>query len=117
MKPTLPTVLSFNGGYVDTVGYLALQGLFTAHVTGNFVTLGAALVLGTSGVVAKLIALPLFCLVVALVRALGYGLAAHPLSQLRVLLGVKLTLLLAAAVLAVRPGGGPGGARRPAVLP
>jgi nicotinamidase-related amidase len=26
---TLPTLLRFNGGYVDTVGYLSLQGLFT----------------------------------------------------------------------------------------
>ena len=58
MKLSLPVLLSVNGGYVDSAGFLALQGLFSAHVTGNFVTLGAALVLGTSGVVAKLIALP-----------------------------------------------------------
>jgi uncharacterized membrane protein YoaK (UPF0700 family) len=32
--------LSVTAGYVDTAGYLALQGLFSAHVTGNFVTLG-----------------------------------------------------------------------------
>ena len=54
MKIALPTLLSFNGGYVDTAGYLALQGLFTAHVTGNFVTIAAALAFGTSGVVTKL---------------------------------------------------------------
>jgi uncharacterized membrane protein YoaK (UPF0700 family) len=41
MKPGVPTMLSFNGGYADTAGYLALQGLFTSHVTGNFVTLAA----------------------------------------------------------------------------
>jgi hypothetical protein len=46
-------LLSFNGGFVDTAGFLGLQGLFTAHVTGNFVTLAAALVLGTHGVIAK----------------------------------------------------------------
>jgi len=48
MKPRLPILLSVNGGYVDAAGYLALHGLFTTHVTGNFVTLGAAWVLGTS---------------------------------------------------------------------
>jgi len=104
MKPSLSVLLSVNGGYVDTAGFLALQGLFTAHVTGNFVTLGAALVFGTSGVVAKLIALPVFCIVVVLVRLLGYALAARGISQLRALLGLKLVLLLAGAVLAIRLG-------------
>jgi uncharacterized membrane protein YoaK (UPF0700 family) len=49
MKPSLPVLLSVNGGYVDSAGFLALQGLFSAHVTGNFVTLGASVVLGTTG--------------------------------------------------------------------
>jgi uncharacterized membrane protein YoaK (UPF0700 family) len=40
-------VLSFNGGFVDTAGFLGPQGLFTAHVTDNFVTLAATLVMGT----------------------------------------------------------------------
>jgi uncharacterized membrane protein YoaK (UPF0700 family) len=59
----LPLLLSFPAGYVDTAGFLALHRLFTAHVTGNFVTLGASLALGTSGAIAKLLALPLFCAV------------------------------------------------------
>ncbi len=116
MKLSLPVLLSVTAGYVDSAGFLALQGLFSAHVTGNFVTLGAALVLGTSGVVAKLIALPLFCLIVALVRVLGYALAPQPGSQLRVLLGVKLALLLAGAVLAVRLGPFPNGDVWPALI-
>ncbi|HEX2788969.1 MAG TPA: DUF1275 family protein [Steroidobacteraceae bacterium] len=116
MKLSLPVLLSVNGGYVDSAGFLALQGLFSAHVTGNFVTLGAALVLGTSGVVAKLIALPLFCVVVALVRVLGYALAAHAVSQLRVLLSLKLVLLVAGAVLAVRLGPFPNGDVWPALV-
>jgi uncharacterized membrane protein YoaK (UPF0700 family) len=46
-KAWILELLSFNGGFVDTAGFMGLQGLFTAHVTGNFVTLGAALVFGT----------------------------------------------------------------------
>jgi uncharacterized membrane protein YoaK (UPF0700 family) len=62
-----------------------LQGLFTAHVTGNFVTLGASLVLGTSGALAKLLALPVFCAVVIAARWLGTLLShrsMHPFMPL-----------------------------------
>ena len=48
----IATGIAGPAGYVDTAGYLALQGLFTAHVTGNFVTIGASLISGTSGTVA-----------------------------------------------------------------
>ena len=67
-QPTVPLLLGVNGGFVDTAGFLALQGLFTAHVTGNFVTLGAAVVFGTSGTAAKILALPTFCAVILLAR-------------------------------------------------
>jgi uncharacterized membrane protein YoaK (UPF0700 family) len=56
MKVSAPTLLGFNGGFVDTAGYLALQGLFAAHVTGNFVAFGASLVQDAFGAVAKLLA-------------------------------------------------------------
>jgi uncharacterized membrane protein YoaK (UPF0700 family) len=100
----LAVLLSFNGGFVDTAGFLGLQGLFTAHVTGNFVTLAAALVLGTQGVVAKLLALPEFVLVVALARAGGTALRAAGLPALPILLVVKVSFLLAFFVLAVALG-------------
>ena len=41
--------LGFIGGYVDTVGFVALFGLFTAHVTGNFVLIGAELSRASGG--------------------------------------------------------------------
>jgi uncharacterized membrane protein YoaK (UPF0700 family) len=104
MKISLPILLSFNGGYVDTAGFLALQGLFTAHVTGNFVTFGAAMALGTSGAVAKLLALPTFCIVVVLSRLLAHVLSRRSLPVLRTLLSLKFLLLAVAAVLALRLG-------------
>ena len=100
----LPALLSFNGGFVDTAGFLGLQGLFTAHVTGNFVTLAATLVLGTHGAIAKLLALPEFVLVVALARIGGTALRAVGMPALPVLLAVKVCFLLAFFVLAVALG-------------
>ncbi|HEX3853101.1 MAG TPA: YoaK family protein, partial [Polyangiaceae bacterium] len=54
-------LLSGIAGYVDAAGYLALYGLFTAHVTGNLVTAGSALARSaTEGVGPKLTMLPVF---------------------------------------------------------
>jgi uncharacterized membrane protein YoaK (UPF0700 family) len=103
-RAALPLALSFNAGYVDTAGFLALQGLFTAHVTGNFVTLGASLALGTSGAIAKLLALPVFCVVVIGVRLLGTALSNRSIRAFESLLGLKILLLIAGAVLAIRFG-------------
>jgi len=115
MKLTLPTLLSFNGGYVDTAGYLALQGLFTAHVTGNFVTIGAALVFGTSGIVAKLMALPVFCVVIIVTRLVSFNLPARwPI--LETMLSLKLLLLVVAAVLAIAMGPFANGDGAPAIM-
>lgn len=92
-------LLGFNAGYVDTAGFLALHGLFTAHVTGNFVTLGAALIHGTSGTLSKLIALPVFCIFVILSRAVSSRMTAS--ASLKGLLCVKTLLLLIAAIILV----------------
>jgi uncharacterized membrane protein YoaK (UPF0700 family) len=100
MQPVLPRLLSVNAGYIDAATYLALKGLFAAHVTGNFVTLGAALVLGTSGALAKLLALPMFCVVVFIVRLSSYGLRAHALPVMSTLLAAQLSLMILGAALA-----------------
>jgi uncharacterized membrane protein YoaK (UPF0700 family) len=101
---TLPALLSLNAGYVDTASYLALQGLFTAHVTGNFVTLGASLALGTSGAVAKLLALPTFCAVVIAARLLNTALSNRRWPAFEVLIALHLLLLITGAALAIRFG-------------
>jgi len=103
-KFAVPALLSFNGGFVDAAGFLGLQGLFTAHVTGNFVTLGAALVFGTHGVIAKLLALPEFIVVVALARLAGVAMRSRGIDALRPLLVAKVIFLLAFFVLGVALG-------------
>ena len=105
MRWSLPALQSLTAGYADTGGFLALKGLFTSHVTGNFVTLGAALVLGNSGTLAKTLALPVFCLAVLLCRLLAFRLKANHRPVLRSLL--KLQLLLFAAVAALAAWRGP----------
>jgi len=104
MKLTVPVCMSVNAGYVDTAGFLALQGLFTAHVTGNFVTLGATLVNGTAGAAAKLLALPVFCLVILATRMFSVVLPRLGLPILRTMLSLELVLLLIGAVLAILHG-------------
>jgi uncharacterized membrane protein YoaK (UPF0700 family) len=115
-KFSVPSCMSANAGYVDTAGFLALQGLFTAHVTGNFVTLGASLVLGSSGAVAKLLALPVFCAVIIVSRLLAHRLPGIGLPILRTMLTVQCILLALGAVLAINLGTGRHGDEWPVIL-
>jgi len=100
MRWSLPSVLSFTAGYADASGFLALKGLFTAHVTGNFVTLSAALVFGTSGAVTKTLALPMFCAVVLLSRLLAFRLRALKRPVFGTLVRLQVLLLIVCAGLA-----------------
>ncbi|HEU0230125.1 MAG TPA: YoaK family protein [Burkholderiaceae bacterium] len=104
MKLNLPTILSFNGGYVDTAGFLALQGLFTAHVTGNFVTLGAAIAHGSSGIIAKLLALPIFCVTIVIVLYAMRHISHSPRRSLLTMLVLKFVFLTAGAACAIHYG-------------
>ncbi|MBK8160432.1 MAG: DUF1275 domain-containing protein [Rhodospirillaceae bacterium] len=65
---SIGALLAFTAGFVDTAGFIALFGLFTAHVTGNFVLIGASIAAFHVGILGKLLALPVFVLVVALTR-------------------------------------------------
>jgi len=55
-----PVLLTIVAGAIDTIGFIALLGFFTAHVTGNLVLAGAALVKGGAGLWIRLAAIPLF---------------------------------------------------------
>jgi uncharacterized membrane protein YoaK (UPF0700 family) len=60
----LPTLLSVIAGMVDLIGFLSL-GIFTAHVTGNIVVIGALIVRHNRVNPAQILAVPVFVLAVA----------------------------------------------------
>ncbi|WP_176085309.1 YoaK family protein [Martelella sp. HB161492] len=99
-KPVLASLLSFNGGYVDTMGFVTLNGLFVAHVTGNFVTLGASIVNGTGGEFSKLLAIPVFCLSIFAARIFGQWLKEKDYPVVTILLVTKFILFSIAAGMA-----------------
>lgn len=68
----LPSVLSITAGSVDVIGFLGLGGLFTAHITGNFVILAAHYVTGRFGGIGPLLSVPVFVAVLGFV-ALAFG--------------------------------------------
>lgn len=85
--------LSAISGYVDTVGFVGLFGLFTAHVTGNFVLIGAALANSTGDVLLKLLVFPVFIAAVAASRLIVLAMERRQRPPLATLLLVQLGLL------------------------
>ena len=87
--------LGFFAGYVDTLGFLALFGLFTAHVTGNFILIGAALADSSrSSILLKFLAFPAFIAGVAAARILVVLVERRQALALRPALLLELALLL-----------------------
>jgi uncharacterized membrane protein YoaK (UPF0700 family) len=94
------TALSGVAGYVDTAGFLALFGLYTAHVTGDLVTTGAAIVEPRApGLAVRVAMIPVFVLTVAATTLAVRSLRSRKIAPLAPLLGV-MTLALAAFGLA-----------------
>ena len=101
LPASMPMLLSFVAGYVDSYTYLGLFGLFVAQVTGSFVIAGAELVTHDYGVAGKLLAVLAFLVAAALTAALitlarQSGRAAMPW-----MLGVETVLLSTFAAMLV----------------
>jgi uncharacterized membrane protein YoaK (UPF0700 family) len=97
-------ILAFLSGFVDTAAFIHMQGLFVAHVTGNFVLLGAAAVAGEASgntmagkgpEVLQLAALPVFFIAAMLTGALAARLT--PERGLTVILWSAALLMLGVA--------------------
>lgn len=86
--------LSFLAGYVDTLGFVALFGLLTAQVTGNFVLIGAALIHGASqSLLLKLLAFPAFIAGIAIAHLVILSAKRHHKPALKVALLMEMLLL------------------------
>ena len=100
----LPFVLSVIAGSTDIIGFLGLNGLFTAHITGNIVVLAAHTVAGDPAIFSYILSVPVFMLVLLLTRLVAGGLEGSGISTLRPLLLVQLMFLVAFLVLCVTAG-------------
>jgi uncharacterized membrane protein YoaK (UPF0700 family) len=63
----LPAALSATAGATDVTSFLALGGLFTAHITGNLVILAAHNITDKFGQIGPLLSVPMFVGVLGLV--------------------------------------------------
>ncbi|MCU9957832.1 DUF1275 domain-containing protein [Burkholderia sp. BKH01] len=89
------TILAAVAGFVDTLSFVALFGLFTAHVTGNFVLIGAGIAGFGQGVLLKLSVFPAFVCGVVASSLIARALSARPAWQgARALHAVQAVLLL-----------------------
>src|SRR5215813_935906 len=91
----LPFVLSLTAGSTDIIGFLGLNGLFTAHITGNLVVLAAHIVAGDPAILSYILSVPVFMLMLFLTRLLAGGLERAGFSTLRPLLLLQLLFIAA----------------------
>jgi len=100
------SLLALAAAYVDTCGFIGLFGLFTAHVTGNFVLIGADVVNRHVDILIKSLALPVFIVSVVVANLAEVALYRREMNAAAWLLGAE-ALLIAAAALAPRWTGMP----------
>src|SRR6478752_3902844 len=95
------SALAFTSGFVDVLSFVALFGLFAAHITGNVVMMAAALIDFHHGFWIKLMAVPAFILAsiatrLYIIRRERHALeaAAHVMIAQSVLLGAFMVAAL-----------------------
>src|SRR5262245_53495172 len=97
----LPTLLSVIAGMVDLTGFLNLGNVFTAHITGNLVVIGALVVRGGNVNLAQILAIPVFMFAVAGAWLIARTSGTRGRTLLRLLLQVQLLLLTSVLVFSV----------------
>src|SRR5262245_52741339 len=97
----MSAVLSTTAGSADAVSFLALGGLFAAHITGNLVILSAHYLTGGFGQIGPLLSVPVFVGVVSAVTVAAGVIERTGSSARRALLVLHAVLLAGCLTLAV----------------
>jgi uncharacterized membrane protein YoaK (UPF0700 family) len=100
----LPFLLSLIAGSTDSIGFLGLNGLFTAHITGNIVILAARIVAGNPAIISYILSVPVFMAVLFLTRLFASGLERAGIATLRPMLVLEVIFLTAFLVFCVTAG-------------
>ena len=97
MRSLSRSLLALVAGFCDTATFIHMGGVFSAHVTGNFVLFAAALAQGVQGDdYLKIMTFPVFICGVAVAMLIA-GRKTSPLRKVkRILLMITLLLLVAA---------------------
>ena len=98
MSRVRPALLALAAAFVDTCGFIGLFGLFTAHVTGNFVLIGADLVNRHVDILTKSLALPVFIVSVMLANQAEVMMRRRSMAATTWLLGTESALIAVAAL-------------------
>ena len=106
----LPTLLSVIAGMVDLIGFLTL-GVFTAHITGNIVVIGALVVRHNRVNPAQILAIPVFMFGVAATWLIARASGSRGIGLMRLLLLVQFLLLFGLLIFSVvtKPSADPRG--------
>src|SRR5215469_4700830 len=106
----LPTLLSVIAGMVDVISFLSLD-IFTAHVTGNIVVIGALIVRHNRVNPAQILAVPVFILAVAATWLIAKASNRRGTALMRPLLLIQFLLITCLLIFSViaRPSTDPHG--------
>jgi uncharacterized membrane protein YoaK (UPF0700 family) len=111
LEKQLPTLLSVIAGMVDLTGFLTLGNLFTAHITGNLVVVGALLVRRGRINPPQILAIPTFILAVGAIWLVTKASGRRGPDLRRLLLLIQFLVLTSLLIFSVitRPAADPHG--------
>jgi uncharacterized membrane protein YoaK (UPF0700 family) len=106
----LPPLLSVIAGMVDLIGFLSL-GIFTAHITGNIVVIGALIVRHDKVNPAQILAIPIFIIAVAATWLIAKATGRRGSGLMRLLLLIQFLLITCVLIFSVitKPSADPHG--------